>query len=413
MRALAAIALLAGLVLGVHGALWLQRAGWLASPPPARVLTGLLPQTEQARGRAVARSRAELEALAERLRLALAEAGERGLEPLAVALEEAAYERDWDRVELLAHLVRELGPDWVGAGGAAGAEATAEPPEAGPASAPPPLVVAARELERRQELRALANRRNAATALLGRTDPEATARLSELFRRAADPQVRRDAARLLARAGETRGLQVLEEALHAPDEELRRAAAAAFAAEGYLSGAAAMAELLAHAGQEELRLSAVEGLAAYDAVLLGSPHPATEALLRALAADPSERVRAAVAAALGICDLERAARVREGLLERLRLDASAAVRRAAAQSCARAAERLGAGPALLRPLEQLLATEADPEVATALLRVLRHGDAETLAVLDALVASPVAGLAPEAFAEARRALRERVEAQRP
>jgi HEAT repeat protein len=414
MRVMMLVAVVVGVFAGGYGVLWLQGAGWLPSAPPHRVAAGLITVGGGGdAGGASGRDAAALEELERRLRERLRAPQTRGLEPLAIVIEEAAYERDWDWVELVGEIVRQRGPDWVGQPGAEvaaaddGAEAAPDP-----AGEILPLVVELRQLERRLALRALANRTNRATALMARTDPQALATLGALLSSAGDEQVQRDAAWLLARSGDERALAALSTALRSPDVTTRRAAAYAFAAQAWLSGANQLAEILAHEGDPTLRMDAAWGLAQYDAMLLGARHPATDALLTALAQDQSAEIRAGIATWLRQADLERADALRRALFDRLTEDQIPLVRRAVAATFAHAAGTTGLGPASRAAALAALESETDAEVAASLLAVLRHGDEQTLAALDGLASSRLAGLAPAALAEARSALRERVEAAR-
>ncbi|RME72739.1 MAG: hypothetical protein D6776_08220 [Planctomycetota bacterium] len=405
---LGVLALAAGAVLGAFALLWLQGAGWIAVPTAGgpQVLTlrsGAAASGEEAEA---GESEALERTLAERL-----EAPEReDFVPLAVVLEEALYERDWSWIEALAAVVRERGAGWAQALANAHADGQTEhaPPRAAadPAAASPLLAV--RRLERRLERQRLALRDNAATELSGRTDAEAIARLGALLH-AADPELQRDAAMLLARSGDERALERLLEAVRDPEPSVRRAVAHALAAYDWREGAQALRRVLETDPDRERRLEALEALAGYDAVVLGAPHPATEAIARALADPGDAELRAAACELLGRhADLERAARWREALLARLADDPVREVRLAAARALRKGIEAVGLGPGLQDAVVRALGATRDREVAALLLPLLLAGDpAEVSALLEQLAAGPVGRLVPERLDALRARLRAR------
>lgn len=297
------------------------------------------------------------------------------LKPLYVFLDDAVFSNNWGKVEMVAAVVRDLGRAWL----------TADPVPVEPGQS---LAQSVHEIQRRLEVARLAMRRNEATALAQRGDRQAIGVLTDLLHTSGELQVRSDAAQLLARCGDQRAIDVLTEGLQATSEDVRKAAGAALADQEYLAGALAMGELLAHDPRVEVRLSSVENLARFAAVVVGDEdHPAVASLLTVAELDSQPAVRAAILQAFASADLNVADRVVDVVFERLRRDSSAEVRLAAATTLAEATDRFGMPPQVPSDLVAVLRLERDPQVAVAILGLLGSGDADVLSALDALAMS--------------------------
>ena len=120
------ISFVAGLMLGVFAILIAQNLGFLRGagrPGQPRDFAGAGEAGSEAGARAGGGGEGQ-EAVTARLQAALGDPQGRNLDPLAVALEEAVFERDWAKVQAVAALVRAHGAAWV-------APATAPAPLAG------------------------------------------------------------------------------------------------------------------------------------------------------------------------------------------------------------------------------------------------------------------------------------------
>jgi HEAT repeat protein len=248
---------------------------------------------------------------------------------------------------------------------------------------------------------------------LWRSDRQAVATLIDLFGNLQQPEtVRTDAATALALSGDTQALEALRAALRGQDDLARRAAAEALALIGSRDGAAEMATLLDSGPSETVMIDAARGLGLYDATVMGEPHTATEALLRAVSRHHLAPVRKAAVEAFGATDLGRAGDVRQTLVEVLRADAAGEVRAAAAR-CLAGYVSLAGGPAdVVAAAQARLPDETDAQVLAELLPVLRFGDAATLAALQAFAGTARARGLGEVVKPVLAALQERVDATR-
>lgn len=381
LPAVRSLAFLIGLLLGVFALLIVQNLGFLRlHGRPGQPRPVLLPGEEPS-ALSASEPRGTADAgLVERLVAAVGDPQGRNLDPLAVALEEAIFEKDWMKVQAIAHAIRAHGAAWV-------APPTTPPPLPGEEKT---LYEEVRELRRRQADEQLARRRNAATVFAGRTDPVAVAQLVDVLQHSRDAVERLDAAILIARAGNDAGLRALASALRAPDAAVRDAAARALAEEGYLAGASELASLLRADADLGLRRSAIHGFAHFEAVLRGEPqHPATQAFLETFRKDPAPEVRAAAAERLAEADLENGRVLADALYDALENDDAPEVREAALGSLRAFARAYGPPPGSLDALAASLKKERSAAIRAEMLAFLMEfGDAPTLRALDELAATP-------------------------
>jgi len=397
-----------GLILGVFGLLTAQNLGYLrldrmGDPPPRRAVPAATLE-----GAGAGESGPEAEASVERLRgdleAQLAEPQGKNLDALAVLLEEAIFDRSWEKVQVAADAVRAHGAEWVA-------------PPVAPPPAPPEersIFELEKELRRRHEERGFALRRNRATALLRSRDPRAPERLLEILRTSTDALERLDAAWVLARSGDERSIEELTRMLSSTSTELRAAAGQALAREGYLAALRELTTVARRAPESEVRAHSLATLASFSIVQIGESPVATQALVSALREDDIEEVRAAAAAALGEMDIARVPAYVTSLVECLERESSEAVRTAALRSLSRAIGETGPLPVVLRAFERELASERARQNTKEILDFLgHHGDRETLAALEAFAASPqTRGIEP-ALTRARDELRARLAAAPP
>jgi hypothetical protein len=401
-----ALAFAAGVVLGVFSLLIAQNLGFFRFRQrpgrPADLSTGGDGAVAARRGESGGASEDEV---ADRIARALGDPQGKNLDALAVALEEALYEQDWAKVQAVAALIRARGAEWVA-----------------PPVAPPPAPVEEKslydqelEVARKREEALFARRRNAATALAGKADPASIGQLVDILQRAESPDDERlDAARLLARSGDERGLRVLVEGLRSPEKAIRLAAGKALAAEDSLTGAREAAAILASEPDPAIRLTALACAGNFDAARRGEPqHPATRALIDALRKDDSPEVRAAAATWFEGDDLENGRALADALFEALAHDESQRVRAAVIDALDRNAREFGPPPGSVEAAARQLALERSAAVRKKLLGYLGEWGAEAaLAAIDELAAAPGAGDSAETIAAARKKIADRLAAAR-
>ncbi len=393
-----------GMILGAFALLSAQNLGFfhVASRAPERPGA---PAAAGAEHEAVYAAEEVEPAQVERLRAALE--GElkdpqgKNLDPLAVLLEEAMFERSWPKVQAAAESVRARGAEWLA-------------PPVGPPPAPPEdrsLFELGQDYSERQAEVELASRRNRATLVARAKEPRANERLLEVLRMSASEQEQDDAAWLLARSGDERQIAELVRMLGDNAPALRRAAGRALAREGWLAGLKELCQLARTGGTLDVRRDAVQALLGYRSVLAGQVASGVQALVDALRRDESEALRALVAAGLAAADLHHVETYARALTEALERDDSAAVRGAAARSLAAATRRAGPPPNAIRAFEYALRTERAPENRPILLEICRDfGDQDTLSAIDAFAATPEAKAHGDAVAQAREELRARLAA---
>lgn len=326
----------------------------------------------------------------------------KNLDPLAVLLEEGRFQRDWAKVAAASDLVRERGAEWV-------APETAAPPLAVDGELEKPLPVLFLEASRRKERLDRGARRNAATALMGRSDAEAVQRLIDLFENDPSLTVRRDAAEALARSGDDRALATLIAAVRAPDHATRLRAGEALASAGYLQGLTALIDALKNDPIPDVRADAFSLLVQFEAVVSGENAAAVRALAETLRTDTDPRVRELAAEHLRSIDLDASLQAAQALYEALREDEMPDVRFEVAATLLAYGERWGAPPAgAVRALEAALLAERDGLVRSEVFRGLaRFGDRDTLSVLDTFAAT-ASGQVYGSLEEVRGPIRERV-----
>ncbi|MHC4830318.1 MAG: HEAT repeat domain-containing protein [Planctomycetota bacterium] len=397
---------LVGALIGAFGLLTAQNFGFFVPDRPPIDVTLIEPRELPRRGF----DDAAFDVLVDEIRSELFQVltGRERILLVAGRLDEAVFERDWDKVIALVEALRTDGPALFGERGAVtpSRPVVVRRPEK-------PILSSLRDVTRRLELRALNARRNEATALLSRTDAQAVAQLVDMTGRHPDPQVRRDAARIVAETGDENGLRALVDLLRSTDAEARAAAAQALGDTESLDGAVAMTALLQAGGEpEELQLNAVFGLSRFDELVLGEDHPATQALLLALKEHRLASIRRAAGEAFGVTDLDRADEVRDAMIGRLKDDDSPVVRMAVASTVLQYTAALSAPPDLIEAASGRLSVEPSPEVREQLLLILEHGDEETLATLEVFASTPAGREHAGTLARVRKHLKARLEGVR-
>lgn len=221
-----------------------------------------------------------------------------GDEDLARALEQALFERRWERVGAVARALRQRAAERSPAQAAAPASDPSEPS----------LLALRDELARQSFRRELERRDNAATRAAAPDLPldEREQRLVDLFLAPAPGEleraVRRDAALLLARLGTEGGRAALLQALREPDRERADLAEEALARADDPAVAAALTELVRKDPDPRLRLRAARALGAAPEVVRGGR--AAVALAAIALDDQDAEVRQAALRGLGEVELE-------------------------------------------------------------------------------------------------------------
>jgi HEAT repeat protein len=400
------LSFLTGLVFGVFALLIAQNLGFLRPRERPRPVVDLA-AARGAEGRSEAATlspegRAAQEELAAKIGREVGDPQGKNLDALAIALEEAFFEQNWEKVLAVAAAIRARGAEWVA------------PPVAPAPSAPEEKSLFDQDLEhwRKMYEAALAHRRNAATALAGKTDERSIAELRRILETSGGTE-RGDAAWLLARSGDERAQRELLEALRAPAHDLRVAAGTALAREGSLAGAREAASILASEPDAAIRETAVACLGQFDATRRGEPqHPATRAFLEAFRKDGDARVRREGARLLGYADLENGRALLDALFDALQNDTSARVRAEAMAALAQFAPLHGAPPGSLEAVASDLQLEKNAEVEAKMIAYLEeYGDAAALRALDSFAATAYATQVAGQVEEARKTLAERLAAR--
>jgi HEAT repeat protein len=394
----------AGLFFAVFGLLIAQNFGLMRfaeRPHPPREVPGPPPPSGAGRERGRPDDRAGEEEIAARIAASLGDPRGKTLDPLAVALEEALYDNDWAKVQAVASVIRARGAEWVA-------------PPVAPAPVPgdeKTLFDELREIERRIQDRQLAQRRNAATALGGRTDARTIAQLYDLVETSRDEVERGDAATLIARSGDEAGLRALVAALRSPRREVRIAAGEALAREGYREGALEAAAILRNEADRDFHGTALHCVALYEATQRGEPqHPATAAFLEALRQNRSPEIRRAAAVRLARMDLEGGRVLADALYEALDDDDAESVRAEAMESLWRYSEAYGPPFGAIERVSRALASEPSAAVRARILEWLAiWGDANALTAIDEFAATPAARENAERLRATRDAVSARVQ----
>jgi hypothetical protein len=396
------LSFLAGLVFGTFALLIAQNLGFLRltqrPPPPAEIAIARGADGRPDASSLTPEQRAAQDEMVERLGKQLGDPQGKSLDALAVALEEALFEQDWAKVQAVAALIRSKSAEWVA------------PPVAPTAVAEEKsLYDQERELKRKRDEERFARRRNAATALAGKSDPGSIEQLQRIFD-GSEGDERRDAALLLLRSGDQAGLRGILAALRSASPGQRAAAGGALARESSLAGMNEALSILSSEADAGLRASAVQCLALYDAAQRGEPqNAATRACIEALRHDRSEEVRAAAAKLFTGADLENGRVIVDALLEVMAGDDSAAVRLAAASALWGNAREFGPASGVADAVARALMSEQDAPVRRAMLAYLRdNGDPSAIVKLEEFAALPAARADPQALEEAREALRARL-----
>lgn len=374
----------AGLLFGVFALLIAQNLGFLRfvrqRPAPA-VEVGAEARPDAAS--LTPEERAAQDELVARFAREIGDPQGKNLDPLAIALEEAFFEKSWTKVQAIAALIRARGAEWV------------TPPVAAPSASGPEeksLFDQERDIIRKRRETRLGHHLTAATALAGKTDARTIAQLREIFETARSDAERVDAAWMLARSGDEAALRMLLEALRSPDAERRAAAGEALAREGSLAAAREAAAIIHSEPDIGLRQSAVACVAEYEAALRGEPqHPATQAVIEALRKDAEARVRRVAAEGLHDADLQNGRVLFDAVLDAIQNDLSPAVRLEAMTALAAASFRDGPPGGAVDAVGNDLRLEKDPRVQAKMIAFLgTYGEASALRTLDELAAA-VAG----------------------
>lgn len=187
-------------------------------------------------------------------------------------------------------------------------------------------------IQRRGLLQGLRLRSNASTQLLSKIDGESLETLRQLFHGAPEPDVRRDAALVLALSHTARAREILGEAMlkagAGGEAELAILAATAL---GVSDDPPALALLVAAAGNDldlRVRALACRSLAGCEPLARGEPGPVSKVLATVLLEDAESGVRAAAASAASRAGLSGLALLRQALAQTLRQDRDPAVRAA-------------------------------------------------------------------------------------
>jgi hypothetical protein len=407
-----AFLVLCGVIAGIFGLLSAQNLGWVrvrARQAPLWHASGTPGGGDHANadGSEATEASSNVERLKAQLAADLRDAQGKNLDPLAVLLEEAIFDRDWDKVQAVAETIRAHGAEWVAppiapapsGTGSVGAEER-------------PLYDLEREVEDRRAARALQLHRNRATALARTHDPALNERLLDLVRNGSDEE-RVDAATLIAHGGDEPSIQELVTMLGGDAHPLRVAAGIALGREGYLSGLKELCSLVRNAPDAGVRTDAADALSRYAGVRSGDAASGVQALADALAKDDAEAVRIAVAADLGRVDLGQVKPLDDALLDVAVNDAAAGVRLEAAKTAVRWSDRYHVLPGLKRALERALAGErAEPVLKVELAWLAEHGDQETLSAFDEFAATPAGSALAPVVSQAREDLKARLAAAR-
>ncbi len=267
-------------------------------------------------------------------------------------------------------------------------------------------------LERQSLLRDLRARRNDATALIDRSDPEAIETLVRLFTGAPEPEVRADAALVLALSGSKEARTVLADAILGTSgavlDESGSVAAAALAVSDDPHALARLVKTLTDARDPSIRLLVLGSLEGAGPLARGEAGAIEDAIAQALREDADPGVRRQAAIALIASDLASLSAGRAALADSLHRDDDAEVRLAVVdvllENHRLTRERL---PEAQAALLDAVATDASVEVRGRAIEALSEiGDASAADALETTAAGLAAELAPAA-ADAVRRIRDR------
>lgn len=268
-------------------------------------------------------------------------------------------------------------------------------------------------IQRRGLFQGLRQRSNAATQLLSKVDEESVEILRQLFHGAPEPDVRRDAALVLALSRTARAREILGEAMlkagAGGEAESARLAATAL---GVSDDGPALALLVAAAGDDldaRVRVLACRSLVGCEPLARGEPGPVSQVLGAVLREDAESEVRAAAARAASRAGLAGLEPLRQALAHALRQDRDPTVRLAVLEALAENHRVTRETSGLLRDaiLEQV-GSNASLELRGQALRVLgESGDARAAEELEAMGAGLPEELTP-LLTEVVEAIRRRI-----